>query len=266
MPKIHIIKYAKPYTAMIVIAIGLLFAVAYFSLAVPNYLANIVNIGIEQGGVQNAVPQAMNSTEMSHLKLFLSPDEAINVLGNYTLYSANSPQYLKEYPANQNISIYLLNSNVTQDDINTLNNVMGSALLVVSFIDQINQNPSIVTNLSIGLTSAEEEQLASIPQGEMYNFIEVLPLTLRENFTSSITARLSPLGSQAVNTAASAVILSIYMNLGMNTNEYQLNYILGVGLLMPLGHFRSNDLYDFGRLFGIENGNRNVPGYAARYV
>ena len=42
---------------MIVIAIGLLFAVAYFSLAVPNYLANIVNIGIEQGGgVQNAVP------------------------------------------------------------------------------------------------------------------------------------------------------------------------------------------------------------------
>ena len=57
MPKIHIIKYAKPYTAMIVIAIGLLFAVAYFSLAVPNYLANIVNIGIEQEGSEMRFPK-----------------------------------------------------------------------------------------------------------------------------------------------------------------------------------------------------------------
>ena len=48
MTKIHISRYAKPYVAMIVISIGLLFPQAYFNLSLPNYLANIVNIGIEQ--------------------------------------------------------------------------------------------------------------------------------------------------------------------------------------------------------------------------
>ena len=55
---LRLTKYLKPYLLAILIAIALLFAQANADLALPDYLSKIVNNGIQQGGVESAVPKA----------------------------------------------------------------------------------------------------------------------------------------------------------------------------------------------------------------
>ena len=72
--KVRMIKYSKPYLIMIAVSIALLFGQANFNLTLPDYLAKIVNVGIQQKGIENAVPEAMRGIEMNHTLLFLTPE------------------------------------------------------------------------------------------------------------------------------------------------------------------------------------------------
>src|SRR5512139_3770116 len=98
----RLFKYLKPYLLLILIAIALLFVQANADLALPDYLSRIVNNGIQQGGVENAVPQAIRKSEMDKLVLFMSADEERAVLADYTLVDQSSfdyQSYLEKYPA-----------------------------------------------------------------------------------------------------------------------------------------------------------------------
>ena len=136
-----LIKYLKPFTASILAVIVLLFAQAMFDLSLPDYMSNIVNVGIQQGGIENAVPKVISKSEFDKLTLFMSKDEKEKVESNYTLLDkGNLSQsdydgYVKDYPALEKENIYKLN---TQDKeiINELNPIMGKAMIVVGGIEE----------------------------------------------------------------------------------------------------------------------------------
>ena len=58
---LRIFRYLKPYTLSIIAVLILLFAQAMGELALPNYMSDIVNVGIQQGGVESAVPEAIRA-------------------------------------------------------------------------------------------------------------------------------------------------------------------------------------------------------------
>ena len=98
---LRLAKYLKPYLPLILIAIVLLFIQANADLALPDYMSKIVNNGIQQGGVESAVPAAIRQSEMNRLVIFMSADDKAQVLGAYTLVDQSAPDYaetLKEYP------------------------------------------------------------------------------------------------------------------------------------------------------------------------
>src|SRR5829696_5355425 len=104
-----LLKFAKPYGLMLVFAIALLFAQANFDLALPDYLSDIVNTGIQQGGVKDAVPQAIRASEMEHVLLFMSAEDKDSVLADYTLIdstSADYETYEEKYPVVKDEPIY----------------------------------------------------------------------------------------------------------------------------------------------------------------
>ena len=72
MGSIRLVKYTRPYLGLIVVAIVLMFAQANFELALPDYLSNIVNTGIQQGGVEDAVPVAIREIQMDKVLIFMS--------------------------------------------------------------------------------------------------------------------------------------------------------------------------------------------------
>ncbi|SHF22601.1 ATP-binding cassette, subfamily B [Caldanaerobius fijiensis DSM 17918] len=94
-------KYLKPYTAMIIMAILFIFVQAMSDLSLPDYMSNIVNKGIQQGGIVNAVPKAVRKSQMDKLTLFMNPEERAEVLKDYKLIDKSSvdyDKYMKDYP------------------------------------------------------------------------------------------------------------------------------------------------------------------------
>ena len=78
-------KYLKPFISMIVVAIILLYVQAMSDLALPDYMSNIVNKGIQQHGIESAVPQALRESKMDKLMLFINDTDKTEVSSNYTL-------------------------------------------------------------------------------------------------------------------------------------------------------------------------------------
>ena len=129
---------------MILLAIALLFVQANADLALPDYMSDIVNVGIQQGGVANAIPVAIRQTEMNKLTIFMSAADKTRVLSDYTLVDKNSPDYaanVKLYPDLAQEPVYVLNK-IDSTETTWLNPVMGKAFLIVSGIQQVLADPA----------------------------------------------------------------------------------------------------------------------------
>ena len=102
---IKIIKEMKPFTIIIFLIIGLLFFQAATDLALPDYMSNIVNVGIQQNGIENAVPEVIRASELEKVRVFLS-DEENNLVDNSfksiskdNLTQEEYNDYSNKYPA-----------------------------------------------------------------------------------------------------------------------------------------------------------------------
>ena len=98
---LRLFKYLRAYFPHFAIAIVLLFIQAMADLALPDYMSRIVNDGIQQGGVEDAVPLAIRESQMDKVLLFMGEDDGNAVLDVYTLVTSESPDYdeaLDTYP------------------------------------------------------------------------------------------------------------------------------------------------------------------------
>jgi ATP-binding cassette subfamily B multidrug efflux pump len=230
---LRLIKYLKPYLLIIILAIVLLFIQANADLALPDYLSRIVNNGIQQNGVENAVPSAIRQSEMDKLTLFMTSDEQARVLNDYTLVEPNSPeasQYLNQYPALASVPIYVLKG-VDRAEINALNPIMGKAFVAVSAIEQMTADPAKAQALakSLGI------DLSKIPSGtDPFALLKNLPPAQRSSITAAIQERFAALGESMVNQMAVGAVKAEYQALGVNTNKLQTNYIIRTGGIMLL--------------------------------
>jgi ATP-binding cassette subfamily B multidrug efflux pump len=230
---LRLIKYLKPYLLLIILAIVLLFIQANADLALPDYLSRIVNNGIQQNGVENAVPSAIRQSEMDKLTLFMTSEEQARVLNDYTLIEPNSPeasQYLEQYPALSGEPIYVL-KNVDRAEINALNPIMGKAFVAVSAIEQMTADPAKAQALaqSLGI------DLSKIPSGmDPFALLKNLPASQRSSITAAIQERFTALGESMVNQMAVGAVKAEYQALGVNTNKLQTNYIIRIGGIMLL--------------------------------
>ncbi len=230
---LRLFRYLKPYLLLILFTIALLFIQANADLALPDYMSKIVNNGIQQGGVENAVPAAIRQSEMNKLVIFMSAENKALVLGDYTLVDKNSAdydKYLEQYPALGSEPIYVL-KNSTKVEISKLNPVIGKALLVVSFIQQVMADPSKAAAMGGNFGF----DLSKIPAGtDIFALLGRLPAAQLTQMTDAIDKRIEVMGNSMVIQAAVAPVKAEYAALGMDTNKLQNSYILRIGLLMLL--------------------------------
>jgi ATP-binding cassette subfamily B multidrug efflux pump len=226
-------RYLKPYIPLILLTIGLLFVQAYASLALPDYMANIVNVGIQQGGVQNAVPTAIRQSEMNKLVLFMSADDKALVLGAYTLVDKNSADYARyvtQYPALTNEPVYVLKP-IDQTEIDRLNPVMGKAFLIVSSIQQMLADPAKAAALgqSFGF------DLSKLPPGtDIFALLAKLPAAQLAQVTTAINQKFSGMDASLINQSAVVAVKAENKALGMDTGKIQTDYITHTGIIMLL--------------------------------
>jgi ATP-binding cassette subfamily B protein len=218
---------------LILLTIALLFVQANADLALPDYLSKIVNNGIQQGGVENAVPKAIRQSEMNKLVLFMSAEDKATVLGDYTLVDKGSPDYdmyVKDYPILANEPVYVLNK-IDKAETDKLDPIMGKALLVVSFLQQVLADPAKAAALGQGMGF----DLSKIPPGmDLFTLLGQLPPQQLATMIATINEKFATLGDSMITQMAVGAVKTEYAALGMDTGKLQTNYIVRVGILMLL--------------------------------
>lgn len=226
---LRVAKYAKPFAGMVVIAIILLFFQAIADLSLPTYTANIVNVGIQQGGVETAVPIAIRENQMNKLMLFMSEEEAAQVDAVYTLVLPNSSDaeaYIEDYPILTDEAVYIL----VDDDsgiIDDLNPIMAKAFLAVAGIQQMIDNPDSLP--------ADEGtfDLSLLPEGvDIFDALANMPPATLQQITSLMDDALVGLEADMIIQSATVAVYAEYEIIGINTSDLQNSYILTAGMYM----------------------------------
>lgn len=229
-----LLKFAKPYWLMLVLAIALLFAQANFDLALPDYLSDIVNTGIQQSGVKEAVPQAIRQSEMDRVMLFMSDADQASVLADYTLIDSDSPDYetyVEEYPALKTEPIYVLND-IDDVEMDRINPIMAKALLAVSGIEQAIADPAKASEMGGAFGNFD---LSKIPPGmDVFQILGQLPAEQRAQISEAMDEKFATLGDTMVVQAAIGAVKNEYIALGMDTDQIQSSYIWTAGAWMLL--------------------------------
>jgi ATP-binding cassette subfamily B protein len=219
-------KYLKPYIGLLLIAVILLFGQAMADLSLPDYMSNIVNVGIQQNGIKNAVPEAIRTSQMDRLTIFMNADEKEEVLKDYTLVDKSSvdyEKYVKEYKALEKESIYVLND-IDNAEIEKLNPVMGKALLTVTGVEKMKETAKD------GIIEFNGNKIPA--NTDLFAVFAKLPAEQRAKIAEDSNKRFEALGDKMIVQGAASSIKTEYEALGMDTDKIQRNYILIAGAIM----------------------------------
>ena len=220
-----LLKFLKPFTLFIATAVTLLFMQAFFDLKLPDYMSEIVNVGIQQGGITEVSPVAISEKSMNLLILFMSDEEKSIIESAYTLLTPETAttEEASLYPLLQSENIYILNGNIenlTRVDIAFQNATSTLLNIAQSYAGNAENTETSQINANSTLDLAR-----------LHNFspmLQALPsealATARENAVNSLESVRKPV--------AIAFVRSVYAELGMDTNAMQTNFILQTGLKM----------------------------------
>ena len=227
---LNLLKHLKPFVGSMILTIVLLFVQAICDLSLPDYMSNIVNVGIQQGGVENAVPKVIKSSEMEKLFIFMNDDEKNVVEDNYTLLDKDNlttdeyNKYVKDYPELKNESIYKLNTK-EEEKIDKLNDIFGKPMLIVSMLESqgLGGIPGMDNMIPQGMDSS------SIDQFEM---LSMMPQEQIDSMLSNVDEKLSDMPESMITQAATSYVKEQYKEIGINTDKLQSNYVIIAGIKM----------------------------------
>ena len=227
---LNLLKHLKPFVGSMILAIALLFVQAICDLSLPDYMSDIVNVGIQQGGVENAVPKVIKSSEMQKLFIFMNDDQKTVIDDNYILLDKDNlttdeyNKYLKDYPELENESIYKLDSK-DKEKIDELNNIFGKPMLIVSMLEA--QGFSGVPGID-----------SMAPQGmdlstmDPFEVLKVMPQDQIDSMLASVDEKLADMPDSMITQSATSYVKEQYKDIGINTDKLQSNYVIIAGIKM----------------------------------
>ena len=225
---LKLIKHLKGSVCSIILIVGLLIIQAVCDLSLPDYTSNIVNIGIQQGGVEDALPKAIRKSELEKLTMFMDSKDKKEVENNYKLLDKNDlsqseyDKYLKKYPDLKNEDIYTLN---IKDEKNTdeINNIMGKSILIASGLEE---------NKADILKQMSAQGLPVDKNTDIVDVFKMMPQGQIQGIQKEMTKKFDDLPESMITQAAVSYVQNEYKAIGMNTDKLQNNYILVAGAKM----------------------------------
>ena len=246
---VKIIKELKPFTILVLIIVGLLFAQAMADLALPDYMSNIVNIGIQQNGIKNTVPQVIRAEKMEKLKILLDEEEKNIVDTNYRLIDKSNlteqefKDYSKKYKALEKESLYILLDTASEEDIEKMNSFLSKAILILYGIEEgVPQGVSVQEGKM-------ESPFKDLPEGtDPFMVLKNLPKEQFDVMKEKMNKQFENIPDSMITQSAIKFIKLEYEEVGLDINKIQSRYILSTGgkmLLIALGGMVASVLVGF---------------------
>ena len=221
-------KYLKPYLFVILLCIALLFVQANADLNLPSYMSNIVNIGIQRGGIEHSSPDALSENGLTLAETFLRGDDLAAVQAAYRAVdtaSADWAAYASDYPE-ANGTVYVLNDDVTAAQRTALDDAFGRASYAMMLLMQ---NMSAQSG-SAGVTTTESS--ASFDLTKVYPMLPALAMQQPLIETEVDAAASAP--AQTTGATGAVFAKSYLAELGADTAAIQSRYIRITGAWMLL--------------------------------
>ncbi|MFA9376601.1 MAG: ABC transporter ATP-binding protein [Lachnotalea sp.] len=201
---LKLIKYLKRSIAPIIAIVILLFIQAYCDLSLPGYTSNIVNVGIQQGGVEDVVIEHIRESEMQKLYLFMSDEDKSYVESNYEV--DGDILQLKDIDTS------------TKDK---LNEIFEKPMIIVITLSGDGDEVTAIKD-KMGLTSDSDvfEVLFNLPEEQL------------SMMANSMTANLDEMPESIMKQSAIAYVKAEYANQNIDIEHIQQVYIVKAGLKM----------------------------------
>lgn len=229
---LKILKNLKESLISVIIIVILLCLQAGTDLALPDYTSKIVNIGIQQGGIQNVSPEAIRKEQMENLLLFSTDDEKI--LNCYTLISKKEMEdkeyekYLKQYPELENQDIYVLN-NLKKEQKEELDTLIAKPLMIIYSISNEETAKEIKKNI---LQNTPKAQQSILEQADLLTIIKNMPEETRNNILEESSKMIDEKFGNMTEQVAIQATKQEYAQIGIDLDKIQNDYILFTGMQM----------------------------------
>ena len=216
-------KYLKPFLLGFLLTIAILFVQAICELTLPNYMSDIVNVGLQQNGLEHASPAALSQEGMQLITSFMDSTEKTLVMGNYRLVAKNDDSYAQLYPkAGEQ---FYVKEMPTKADSSALDTAFGTATWTMINSLQAMGSQSGSSQMNINASTMDISKLY-----EMLPMVHQLPAQVVE------TAHQKALQNNGTILKQSGIMLSrLFLGeLGFDMQANQTSYILGIGVKMLL--------------------------------
>lgn len=251
-----IFKYLKNSSLMIILIILLLAGQASCELSLPTYTSNIINIGIQQGGIENAVPNVIRAEQMKKLFIFMNDENKDTVLNNYKLLSKKSlsseeyNKYKEDYPAIAKEDLYLLNTE-EKETIEKLDNILGKPELIVYGLESDNESSKMIKNqmaknmsqpdMTANINNSENTLPSGIQNSSMnmalknegiLTILTSMPKEQKDTMIKEIDKKFVNLPEAMISQGAISFVKGEYNEIGIDTDSLQTKYIINTGAIM----------------------------------
>lgn len=204
---IKLMRYLKKSAGYLILIISLLFLQAYCDLSLPDYTSKIINVGIQQNGIEDGVPEKIRQSSMESLKFFMDEDAKELVSGAYTLDGDQ----------------YILKSDISRKKRERLNRAFSKPMMMY-----------------YGMTSENEESQAmlsrmQLPEGtDPMEALAMMPQEARDVMMQEMSEKLDSMPESILTQAAVNVVRNEYEEMGEDVDSLQMKYIMNAGLQMIL--------------------------------
>ena len=231
---LKVLKYLKNSAVSVIAIIALLCLQAATDLALPDYTSKIVNVGIQQSGIENAAPEAIRKSQMDQLLLFTKEDESI--LKQYRLVSKDSleqkeyDKLVKKYPELENQEIYVKNK--LKEEQETLNNQIARPMMIVSSFQKEETKEAIKAQMAEAMQIMPEPQRMAMAQMSVMEILQNMPEEQLDKVLEKINGQLDGMSGSILEQAAISATKEEYKALGADVDKIQNDYIFLSGLQM----------------------------------
>ena len=196
----HYMKERWYYVVMIIV---LLFVQAYCDLSLPDYTSKIVNVGIQQKGIEDGVPDTIRKESLEHLLLFLDEKEKAKVEDAYTLKD----------------DVYKRND-VTKEERDELNSILAIPMMAAGSLEDEEKAAEIKTQMGLP------------EESDLWQVLEQLPQEQLDAMKDSLIEKIKEMPESIVTQAAVQFVQTEYEAQGIDVDAMQIQYLMTSGLKM----------------------------------
>ena len=214
-------KFLKPYAAAVAAIICILVVQAYCDLSLPTYTSDIVNVGIQQGGIDETVPDTISKKDLNHLLLLVPSDRQKIVKNAYT-------ESVEKYDYNGTVMELKVSVKEDKKKVDRLSEILGKPMLMAAGFDSGSE-----------MTQKIEEQMRTQMSGipnvdkmDIYDMLEFMGAEGRNALIGQMDQQMDSMQDSIIAQAAAGYIKDAYTHIGIDTDQIETIYILHTGAKM----------------------------------